>query len=104
MRFFIFILYCWYKIIFTNLLFLSSSSSNGDRPRSGTSRSGIPEFVRPRILTLVRNGTRPRKVVRLLINRRNAPSMDHVLSCITEAVKLDTGAARKVFNQTGNQV
>ncbi|XP_052125564.1 serine/threonine-protein kinase GA29083 isoform X2 [Frankliniella occidentalis] len=77
----------------------------GDRPRSGgTSRSGIPEFVRPRILTLVRNGTRPRKVVRLLINRRNAPSMDHVLSCITEAVKLDTGAARKVFSQSGVQV
>lgn len=79
-------------------------ANNGDRPRSGTSRSGIPEFVRPRILTLIRNGRRPRKVVRLLINRRNAPSMDHVLSCITEAVKLDTGAARKVFNQSGNQL
>nr|CAD7424404.1 unnamed protein product [Timema monikensis] len=62
------------------------------------------DVVRPRLITLIRNGTRPRKVLRLLLNKRNAPSFDQALSSITEAVKLDTGAVRKVFTLTGSQV
>jgi hypothetical protein len=40
----------------------------------------------------------------LLLNKRNAPSLDHAFSSITEAVKLDSGAVRKVFTLSGAQV
>lgn len=60
--------------------------------------------VRPRIVILIRNGVRPRRVLRLLLNKRNSPSFEHALSTITDAVKLDTGAVRKVFNSKGVQV
>lgn len=53
---------------------------------------------------MIRNGTRPRRIVKLLLNKRNARSFEHVLSSITEAVKLDTGAVRKVFTSSGNQI
>jgi len=62
-----------------------------------SSRSKVDEIrLRPSIVTLVRNGVRPRRLVRLLLNKRNAPSFEHALSAITDAVKLDTGAVRKV--------
>lgn len=60
--------------------------------------------IRPRIVILVRNGNRPRKIIRLLLNKRNAPSFEHALSTITEAVKLDTGAVRKVYTMNGVQL
>ncbi|PSN33908.1 Serine/threonine-protein kinase [Blattella germanica] len=72
--------------------------------RSPTSRTNLSEVIRPRLITLIRNGTRPRKVVRLLLNKRNAPSLDHAFSSITDAVKLDSGAVRKVFTLSGLQV
>lgn len=71
-------------------------------PRS--SKISVSDFIRPKVITLVRSGTRPRKIIRLLLNKRNARSFEHVLSSITEAVKLDTGAVRKVFTLAGNQV
>ncbi|XP_022200292.1 serine/threonine-protein kinase GM11705-like isoform X2 [Nilaparvata lugens] len=79
---------------------LSGSNSPCISVRSPTPTT----VVRPKIIIVVRNGTRPRKVMRLLLNKRNAPSFDHALSTITEAVKLDTGAVRKVFTSTGKQV
>ena len=62
------------------------------------------DFIRPKVVTLVRSGTRPRKIIRLLLNKRNARSFEHALSSITDAVKLDTGAVRKVYNMAGNQI
>lgn len=60
--------------------------------------------VFPRIVTLIRNGTKPRKIMRLLLNKRNSPSFEHVLTAITQCVKLDTGCVRKVFTQSGSPV
>lgn len=57
--------------------------------------------VHPRIVTLIRNGTKPRKVMRLLLNKRNSPSYEHVLQAITQCAKLDTGCVRKVFTLNG---
>lgn len=62
------------------------------------------DFIRPKVITLIRSGTRPRRIIRLLLNKRNATSFEHALSSITDAVKLDTGAVRKVFNLDGNQI
>ncbi|XP_075227515.1 serine/threonine-protein kinase GA29083 [Lycorma delicatula] len=79
---------------------LSPNNSHCMNMRSPTPNN----VVRPRIIIVIRNGTRPRKVTRILLNKRNAPSFDHALSTITETVKLDTGAVRKVFTSTGKQV
>lgn len=42
--------------------------------------------------------------MRLLLNKRNSPSFDHVLTAITQCVKLDTGCVRKVFTISGSPV
>ncbi|PNF15502.1 hypothetical protein B7P43_G17005 [Cryptotermes secundus] len=83
---------------------LPSMHQPSETTRSPTSRTSISDVIRPRLITLIRNGTRPRRVVRLLLNKRNAPSLDHAFSSITEAVKLDSGAVRKVFTLSGAQV
>ncbi|KAL0276474.1 UNVERIFIED_CONTAM: hypothetical protein PYX00_004039 [Menopon gallinae] len=77
---------------------------NLDESKCSVTKSPAPDFIRPRVITLIRNGTRPRRIVKLLLNKRNARSFEHVLSSITEAVKLDTGAVRKVFTSAGNQI
>lgn len=64
----------------------------------------LDSVVYPRIVTLIRNGTKPRRILRLLLNRRNSPSFDHVLTAITQCVKLDTGCVRKVFTLSGSPV
>nr|XP_034182091.1 probable serine/threonine-protein kinase fhkE [Osmia lignaria]XP_034182092.1 probable serine/threonine-protein kinase fhkE [Osmia lignaria] len=71
---------------------------------TGRQISAIPLCVKARIITLIRHGTKPRKVVRLLLNKRNAPSLEHAMEAITEAVKLDSGAVRKVYTLSGQQV
>ncbi|KAL0112461.1 hypothetical protein PUN28_012055 [Cardiocondyla obscurior] len=79
----------------------ASSSGGGG---TGRQTSAIPLCVKARIVTLIRHGTKPRKVMRLLLNKRNAPSLEHAMEAITEAVKLDTGAVRKVYTLSGQQV
>ncbi|XP_033227090.1 serine/threonine-protein kinase GA29083 isoform X2 [Belonocnema kinseyi] len=83
-----------------------SSLSGLPQSPAGTGRqiSAIPGCVKAKIITLIRNGTKPRRVVRLLLNKRNAPSLEHVLEAITEAVKLDSGAVRKVYSLSGQQI
>lgn len=83
-----------------------SSLSGLPQSPAGTGRqiSAIPLCVKARIITLIRHGTKPRKVVRLLLNKRNAPSLEHAMEAITEAVKLDSGAVRKVFTLSGQQI
>ena len=83
-----------------------SSLSGLPQSPAGTGRqiSAIPLCVKAKIITLIRHGTKPRKVVRLLLNKRNAPSLEHALEAITEAVKLDSGAVRKVYTLSGQQV
>lgn len=65
---------------------------------------GTNSTVHPRIIIVIRNGNRPRKVFRLLLSKRNAPSFDHALSSITDLVKLDTGAVRKIYSAQGLQI
>lgn len=62
------------------------------------------DFIRPKLVTVIRNGVRPRKAVRILLNRRTARSLEQVLADITQAIKLDTGAVRKIYTLDGRQV
>lgn len=71
---------------------------------SPTSEGINKDFIRPKLVTVIRNGIRPRKAVRILLNKKTAHSFDQVLSDITEAIKLDTGAVRKLFTLRGKQV
>ncbi|KXJ72331.1 hypothetical protein RP20_CCG018341 [Aedes albopictus] len=75
------------------------NGSNGTTPLKE-----ISSVVHPRLVTLIRNGVKPRKILRLLLNKRNSPTYDHVLQAITQCVKLDTGCVRKVFTLTGAPV
>ena len=61
------------------------------------------DYITPKLVTVIRNGSRPRKAVRILLNKKTAHSFDQVLSEITEAVKLDSGAVKKIFTVTGQQ-
>jgi len=60
--------------------------------------------VKPRLITVIRSGSRPRRAVRVLLNRKTAHSFDQVLTGITDAVKLDSGAVKKLFSLDGKQV
>lgn len=85
-------------------LFRPASPLKNGHHNNGTTVIKLSErdsIVHPRIVTLIRNGTKPRKILRLLLNKRNSPSYDHVLTAITQCVKLDTGCVRKVYTMSG---
>lgn len=62
------------------------------------------DFVRPRIITVIRNGVKPRRVFRHLLNKKTARSYLQVIQDITALVKLDSGTVRKVFAISGSEV
>ncbi|CAG9538480.1 unnamed protein product [Cercopithifilaria johnstoni] len=62
------------------------------------------DFVYPRIITVIRNGVKPRRVVRHLLNKRTARSFLQVIQDITAVVKLDSGAVRKLYALNGKEV
>ncbi|XP_045466039.1 serine/threonine-protein kinase GL21140 [Harmonia axyridis] len=84
----------------------SNKRKSANKQQSNTSLPKVvpPNCIRPRIVTLVRNGIKPRKVLRLLLNKRNSSSMDQVLGALTEVANLDSGAVRKVFTLAGQSV
>ncbi|KIH52139.1 Doublecortin [Ancylostoma duodenale] len=61
-------------------------------------------FVFPRIITVIRNGVKPRRVIRHLLNKKTARSFDQVMTDLTCVVKLDSGAIRKLFALGGTAV
>uniref|UniRef100_A0A4W3J9N3 Doublecortin domain-containing protein n=1 Tax=Callorhinchus milii TaxID=7868 RepID=A0A4W3J9N3_CALMI len=62
------------------------------------------EFVRPKLVTVIRSGVKPRKAVRVLLNKKTAHSFEQVLTDITEAIKLETGVVKKLYTLDGKQV
>ncbi|KAM4594985.1 serine/threonine-protein kinase DCLK2 isoform 2-T2 [Fundulus diaphanus] len=85
--------------------------------RTGTSRSltslnqlkselqrESKEFIKPKLVTVIRSGVRPRKAVRILLNKKTAHSFEQVLTDITDAIKLDSGAVRRLYTLEGKQI
>ncbi|XP_032873631.1 serine/threonine-protein kinase DCLK2 isoform X5 [Amblyraja radiata] len=83
--------------------------------KSGSSRSlssltirgegkDTKDFVRPKLVTVIRSGVKPRKAVRILLNKKTAHSFEQVLNDITEAIKLDSGAVRRLYTLDGKQI
>ncbi|CAL2036728.1 unnamed protein product [Caenorhabditis brenneri] len=62
------------------------------------------DFVFPRIIKVIRNGVKPRRISRHLLNKKTAKSFDQVLRELTSIVKLDSGAIRKLFTLSGRPV
>lgn len=73
-------------------------SQNSSTPKS------IPNYIYPRIITIIRNGIKPRKVCRLLLNKRNSSNMEQVFRSLTEVAQLDSGAVRKVYSLSGQPI
>ncbi|XP_053542798.1 serine/threonine-protein kinase DCLK1a isoform X3 [Ictalurus punctatus] len=62
------------------------------------------DFIRPKLVTIIRSGVKPRKAVRILLNKKTAHSFEHVLTDITDAIKLDSGAVKRIYTVEGKQV
>uniref|UniRef100_A0AAZ3QRA5 Serine/threonine-protein kinase DCLK2 n=1 Tax=Oncorhynchus tshawytscha TaxID=74940 RepID=A0AAZ3QRA5_ONCTS len=62
------------------------------------------DFIKPKLVTVIRSGVKPRKAVRILLNKKTAHSFDQVLEDITEAIKLDSGAVKRLYTLDGKQV
>ncbi|XP_063271197.1 serine/threonine-protein kinase DCLK2 isoform X3 [Prinia subflava] len=50
------------------------------------------------------SGVKPRKAVRILLNKKTAHSFEQVLNDITEAIKLDSGVVKRLCTLDGKQV
>ena len=66
--------------------------------------SSEKDFIHPKLVTVIRNGTKPRKAVRILLNKKTAHSYEQVLTDITDAIKLDSGTVKKIFTLSGQPV
>ncbi|KAK7166122.1 hypothetical protein R3I93_006026 [Phoxinus phoxinus] len=62
------------------------------------------EFIKPKLVTVIRSGVKPRKAVRVLLNKKTAHSFDQVLTDITDAIKLDSGAVKRLYTLEGKQI
>ncbi|KAM7167350.1 serine/threonine-protein kinase DCLK2 isoform 2-T2 [Macrochelys suwanniensis] len=62
------------------------------------------DFVKPKLVTVIRSGVKPRKAVRILLNKKTAHSFEQVLTDITEAIKLDSGIVKRLVTLDGKQV
>lgn len=74
-----------------------------DRPESREGRES-KDFIKPKLVTVIRSGVKPRKAVRILLNKKTAHSFEQVLADITEAIKLDSGAVKRLYTLDGKQV
>uniref|UniRef100_A0A665VEK6 Serine/threonine-protein kinase DCLK2 n=1 Tax=Echeneis naucrates TaxID=173247 RepID=A0A665VEK6_ECHNA len=76
----------------------------------GSAKAGFPEtkeskdFIRPKLVTIVRSGVKPRKAVRILLNKKTAHSFEQVMTDITDAIKLDSGVVKRLFTVDGKMV
>ncbi|XP_051558859.1 serine/threonine-protein kinase DCLK2 isoform X3 [Myxocyprinus asiaticus] len=78
-------------------------------PSLTTSKSDLREreskdFIKPKLVTVIRSGVKPRKAVRILLNKKTAHCFDQVLTDITDAIKLDSGAVRRLYTLEGKQI
>ncbi|XP_062852282.1 serine/threonine-protein kinase DCLK2 isoform X2 [Trichomycterus rosablanca] len=62
------------------------------------------DFIRPKLVTVIRSGVKPRKAVRILLNKKTAHSFEQVLTDISDAIKLDSGVVKRLYTLEGKQV
>ncbi|XP_048052633.1 serine/threonine-protein kinase DCLK2 isoform X4 [Megalobrama amblycephala] len=62
------------------------------------------DYIKPKLVTVIRSGVKPRKAVRILLNKKTAHSFEQVLTDITDAIKLDSGAVKRLYTLEGKQI
>lgn len=62
------------------------------------------DFIKPKLVTVIRSGVKPRKAVRILLNKKTAHSFEQVMTDVTDAIKLDTGVVKRVYTLDGKMV
>ncbi|KAK7909985.1 hypothetical protein WMY93_014669 [Mugilogobius chulae] len=90
---------------------VQSSGTSTHAPASGPRERGegregreSKDYIKPKLVTVIRSGVKPRKAVRILLNKKTAHSFDQVLADITEAIKLDSGSVKKLYTLDGKQL
>jgi len=83
---------------------LSGHSKSFGQTKSSSAAESEKVYIKPRIITVLRSGTRPRKAARVLLNNRNTRSLDMLLADLTGTVRLDSGAVRKIYTLSGTPV
>ncbi|KAM9359013.1 serine/threonine-protein kinase DCLK1b isoform 4-T4 [Symphorus nematophorus] len=84
--------------------------SSRDPSSLGSSKTGSPEtregkdFIKPKLVTIVRSGVKPRKAVRILLNKKTAHTFEQVMTDITDAIKLDSGVVKRLYTVDGKMV
>uniref|UniRef100_A0A3Q3WRY5 Serine/threonine-protein kinase DCLK2 n=1 Tax=Mola mola TaxID=94237 RepID=A0A3Q3WRY5_MOLML len=87
-----------------------SAVSNRDPSSLSTTKSVCTEskesrdFIKPKLVTIVRSGVKPRKAVRVLLNKKTAHSFEQVMTDITDAIKLDSGVVKRLYTVDGKTV
>uniref|UniRef100_A0A3Q3L9E4 Serine/threonine-protein kinase DCLK2 n=1 Tax=Mastacembelus armatus TaxID=205130 RepID=A0A3Q3L9E4_9TELE len=90
------------KVDYTKISIPSWKPGAG-RPEGREGRES-KDFIKPKLVTVIRSGVKPRKAVRILLNKKTAHSFDQVLADITEAIKLDSGAVKRLYTLDGKQL
>lgn len=62
------------------------------------------DYIKPKLVTIVRSGVKPRKAVRVLLNKKTAHSFEQVMTDITDAIKLDSGVVKRLYTVDGKMV
>lgn len=88
----------------TGVLAGACRQGSGGIPRGPGEGKESKDFIKPKLVTVIRSGVKPRKAVRVLLNKKTAHSFEQVLADITEAIKLDSGAVKKLYTLDGKQV
>lgn len=89
---------------------VKTTSTSRSVPSLATAKGGTPDakenkdFIRPKLVTIIRSGVKPRKAVRILLNKKTAHSFEQVLTDITDAIKLDSGVVKRLYTLDGKQV
>ncbi|XP_015275080.1 PREDICTED: serine/threonine-protein kinase DCLK1 isoform X1 [Gekko japonicus] len=89
---------------------VKTTSASRTVPSLATAKGGPSEskenkdFIRPKLVTIIRSGVKPRKAVRILLNKKTAHSFEQVLTDITDAIKLDSGVVKRLYTLDGKQV
>lgn len=81
----------------------AATAASKDRPEGREGRES-KDFIKPKLVTVIRSGVKPRKAVRILLNKKTAHSFEQVLADITEAIKLDSGAVKRLYTLDGKQL
>ena len=77
---------------------LPKTSASSDHQLSAAS------VIKPKLIIVIRNGTKPRKFIRMLLNKKTVHSFDQVLNNITESIKLHSGPVKKLYSISGKKV